>query len=198
MHRRTRSTAVMSAALLALAGLSMSTAGPTHAAAGCDVTYEAYSWNTGFTSNIAVKNLGAATSSWTLEFDFPGNQQVSQGWSGTYSQSGHHVRVTNAAWNGSLATNGSTQIGFNGTYSGTNAKPTSFTVNGVTCRGVIDPTWPPPTTPPPTTPPPTTPTSHHRRRRRRRLPPRRESPRACGCSATRSSPRRASRTGCSA
>ena len=55
------------------------------------------------------------------------NQKISQGWSGNWSQSGAAITVTNASWNGSLASGASTQIGANFTYSGTNTAPAAFT-----------------------------------------------------------------------
>jgi len=101
---------------------------------GCKVAYSANSWGNGFTANIIVTNTGStAWTSWKLAFTFPGNQAVTQGWSATYSQTGSAVTVTNAAWNGSVPPGGSTSIGFNGSYSGTNSAPTGFTVNGATC-----------------------------------------------------------------
>ena len=101
---------------------------------GCKVTYTANSWGSGFTANVTVTNTGStAWTSWKLAFTFPGNQKVTQGWSATYSQSGSAVTVTNAAWNGSVPAGGSTSIGFNGSYSGTNSAPTGFTVNGAPC-----------------------------------------------------------------
>ena len=45
-----------------------------------------------------------------------------------------------------LATGASTSIGFNGAWTGSNPKPTAFTLNGVACNGGTTP----PTTPPPT------------------------------------------------
>ncbi|MFB9626670.1 glycoside hydrolase family 48 protein, partial [Nonomuraea helvata] len=39
-------------------------------------------------------------------------------------------------YNGSLSTGGSVSIGFNGTWTGSNPNPTSFSVNGTTCGGV--------------------------------------------------------------
>jgi endoglucanase len=130
------------------------------AAAACTVNYSANSWNTGFTASITITNNGPAFTSWTLAYTYSGNQTLTQGWSGNWSQSGHNVTVTNAAWNGSLATGASTQIGANFSYSGTNTAPTTFTLNGTTCNGAgptPSPTTPPPSSPPPTTPPPTSP-----------------------------------------
>ena len=62
----------------------------------------------------------------------PGNQTLTQGWSGTWSQSGRTVTVRNAGWNGTLATGATAQIGANFAYSGTNTDPASFAVDDVT------------------------------------------------------------------
>ena len=65
-----------------------------------------------------------------------GNQQLAQGWNGTWSQTGQNVTVTNASWNGSLATNGTVQPSApTSTTRGTNTSPTAFTLNGVACTG---------------------------------------------------------------
>src|SRR3954463_15224818 len=69
--------------------------GSAHAAAGCKVAYSTNDWSNGFTANMTITNVGDSISSWKLEWDFAGNQQVTQGWSGTFSQSGKHVTVTN-------------------------------------------------------------------------------------------------------
>jgi len=100
----------------------------------CHVAYSTPSdWGSGFTAAITITNNGAPISSWTLTYSYAGNQTLSSGWSGNWTQSGKNVTVTNASWNGSLATGGSTQIGANFTYSGTNTAPTSFALNGTTC-----------------------------------------------------------------
>jgi len=54
-------------------------------------------------------------------------------WNGAVNQSGQAVQVANASWNGTVAAGGSTSFGFQAAYSGPNAVPTSFTVNGVPC-----------------------------------------------------------------
>jgi hypothetical protein len=43
------------------------------------------------------------------------------------------VTARNAAWNGTIPAGGSTQLGLNGSYSGTNTAPTDFTLNGTLC-----------------------------------------------------------------
>jgi cellulose 1,4-beta-cellobiosidase len=150
LHRRpVRVLAALASVVLGLAAAFFAV-GTAHAAAGCTVTYSANSWNNGFTANLSVTNLGDAVSSWTLEFDYAGNQQVTQAWSATVTQSGKHVTAKNAGFNGTLATNASTSFGFNASYSGTNDAPTAFKLNGTTCNG----STPPPDSPPPDSPPP--------------------------------------------
>jgi endoglucanase len=111
-------------------------AGPTTTttAGSCKVAYALDDWGTGFNANVTITNTGTATvNGWTLAFAFPGNQQLSSGWSATWSQSGQNVTAKSLAWNGTLAAGGTASIGFSSTYAGTNAKPAAFTLNGVTC-----------------------------------------------------------------
>ncbi|OON32434.1 cellulose-binding protein, partial [Micromonospora sp. Rc5] len=146
--------AVGTTATLVAAGLAGLTFPAAAAATGCSVAYTVQSqWTGGFSGNIAITNLGSAVTGWTLTFDFPtSGQQVTQGWSATWSQSGTRVSAASLSWNGSLGTGGSTAIGFNGSWSGSNPVPTSFALNGTTCTGsVTSPTPGPTTTPPPTT-----------------------------------------------
>lgn len=151
---RLRAAAGLSAAVLAATGIAIVAAGPASAAAGCAVTYTTNDWTSGpntggFTANLNVKNLGDPVNGWTLRFAFPSGQTVSMpGWSATWTQSGANVSATNLSWNASLATNASTSIGFNGTWSGSNPKPTAFTLNNVACTGGVTTTPPPVTTPP--------------------------------------------------
>ncbi|KQR16734.1 endo-1,4-beta-xylanase [Cellulomonas sp. Leaf334] len=102
--------------------------------AGCQVSYGVNQWNTGFTANVTVKNTSSsALNGWTLTFSFPSGQSVTQAWSSVTTQSGSAVTVKNAAWNGSIPAGGSTQFGFNGSHSGTNTAPSSFSLNGTVC-----------------------------------------------------------------
>jgi cellulose 1,4-beta-cellobiosidase len=150
-------TAAVAAAVVGT-GLTLTSMVSANAATGCSVAYSANSWNTGFTANIVVTNLGSPITSWTLGFDYAGNQQAGQAWNGNLTQSGKHVTITNAAYNGSLGTNGTANPGFNGTYSGTNVNPTAFTLNGVACNGATtNPT--PTTTATPTVSPTVSPTA---------------------------------------
>jgi cellulose 1,4-beta-cellobiosidase len=136
----------------------------THAASPyCQVTYAITNqWPGGFGGSITIQNTGSsAWTSWTLAFTFPASgQTVTQGWNGTFSQSGQNVTVVNESWNGSVAVNGTVNPGFNGSWTSSNPIPTSFSVNGNTCNGSSAPT-PTPTTPTstPTGTPTSTPTS---------------------------------------
>jgi len=133
-------------------------AAPAAAAPVCQVAYTVNSdWGSGFSIAITITNNGPAITSWTLGYAYAGNQTLAQGWSGTWSQSGKNITVTNASWNGSLATGAATQIGANFSYTGTNTAPTAFTLNGNTCNGSGSPSpSPTPTTPTPS-PAPTSP-----------------------------------------
>lgn len=144
-------TAAAAVTLLTGAGIAVA-ASQASAAAGCRVTYSVNQWNTGFTGNLAVTNLGDPVSGgWTLAWDFAGDQRVTQGWNGTFTQSGRHVSVASPSYANSLATNATATLGFNADYSGTNTSPASFTLNGTQCTGSV-PSDPPPSDP--TTPPP--------------------------------------------
>jgi cellulase/cellobiase CelA1 len=92
------------------------------------------SWQGGFQGDVTVKNTGTATvSSWTLKWTFPSGQTVTQMWNGSYTQSGSGVTVSGVAWNSTIAPNATANVGFIGTWTGSNAAPTAFTLNGAAC-----------------------------------------------------------------
>ncbi|GAB3434549.1 glycoside hydrolase family 48 protein [Flindersiella endophytica] len=115
---------------------------PAEAAPACSVTYTIRSqWDTGFTAEAVINNLGDPINGWTLTFAFPGSQRVTSGWSATWNQPANSANVSaqNLSWNSSIPTGQSQTIGFNGSYSGTNAAPTAFAINGNTCNGANQP-----------------------------------------------------------
>ena len=156
-HPRRRLAAAMAVVLATSGVAALTLAGSAQAASGCQVSYTASSWPGGFSASISVTNLGSALSSWTLAFTLPGNETVAQGWSAAFSQSGQNVTAANASYNGSLATNASTGIGFNGSFTGSSfpGNPTSFTLNGTACTGSASPSSPPGSQSPTPTPTPT-------------------------------------------
>ncbi len=101
----------------------------------CSVTYAVKNdWSSGATVNVTIKNNSvSAINGWTLAWTFPGNQVISNLWDGSYTQSGTSVSVTNLKYNSTIVAGGTASFGFNLTYSGSNTKPASFTLNGVSC-----------------------------------------------------------------
>jgi len=111
-----------------------SSSNPGNGNASCRVTYATNVWNSGFTANVTVANTGSsAINGWNLGFNLPGGQQITSSWSATVSGSSGAIRASNVSYNGSLAAGANTTFGFQGTYSGTFAKPSSFTLNGSAC-----------------------------------------------------------------
>ncbi|WP_033344414.1 glycoside hydrolase family 6 protein [Catenuloplanes japonicus] len=151
-RRWRRGLTAVTALALATTGIVVA-ASQASAAAGCKVTYSVNQWNTGFTGNLTVTNLGdPITSGWNLTWSWSGNQQVTQGWNGEFTQSGTSVTVRNPSWGAALGTGASVTPGFQATYSGTNTAPTAFSLNGTVCTGAVGGTSSP--TPGPTTPTP--------------------------------------------
>jgi len=102
----------------------------------CQVDYAIDNdWGSGFTINVTINNnSSSAINGWTLGFDFPGNQQISNAWNASVNQTGAAVTASDSGWNGNIPVGGSSSFGFQGSYSGSNAVPASFTVNGETCN----------------------------------------------------------------
>ncbi|MFE9406393.1 glycoside hydrolase family 6 protein [Streptomyces sp. NPDC006530] len=150
-----RRTALLSACTVLVAAAGMAAVLPTGAQAaslGCSVNYQTNDWGSGFTATVTVSNAGtSAIDGWALTYDYAGNQQLSSGWNGAWSQSGRTVTVKNLDWNRTIAPGGSVSPGGQFTYSGTNAAPTAFAVNGTACTG--------PGTPSPTGSPSPSPTT---------------------------------------
>src|SRR3954471_3840309 len=98
-----RNRAATTVALLVVAaGLATGQAATANAAVACDVAYSTNDWQGGFTANVTLKNLGDPLTNWTLGFNFAGGQQLQQGWSATWAQSGTAVTAKNLSWNGAL------------------------------------------------------------------------------------------------
>jgi endoglucanase len=97
------------------------------------VSYTQYDWGSGATVSVTIKNNGTtALTSWELAFDFAGNQKITNLWCAKFTQSGASVTISNESFNGAIPVGGTVSFGFNISYSGANAKPDSFTVNGST------------------------------------------------------------------
>lgn len=106
----------------------------------CSVHYAITNqWQGGFGASFTITNTSStAINGWSLQFSFPNGQTITQLWNGTATQSGSAVTVTNASYNASIPAGAalSSEPGFNGTWNGTNAPPTTFTLNGKACSVV--------------------------------------------------------------
>ncbi|WP_258314496.1 cellulose-binding domain-containing protein, partial [Streptomyces sp. Act143] len=133
-------TAVVAALALPLTMLSTASTPASAAALACSVDYKTNDWGSGFTTDVTITNRGTDTiSGWTLTYAYAGNQKLSNGWNGTWSQSGQNITVKDAGYNGTIAAGAAVSTGAQFTYSGTNAAPTSFAINGTTCVGAHQP-----------------------------------------------------------
>ena len=94
--------------------------------AGCTAAYSVSSdWGSGFNASVTVTDTGtAATKAWTVSWTWPGSQQITNLWNGSYTQTGTSVTVTNAGYNGAIAVGGDTSFGFGGSYTGSDTAPT--------------------------------------------------------------------------
>ncbi|MET9759221.1 glycoside hydrolase family 6 protein [Streptomyces sp. NPDC006372] len=148
---RTRTALLAAMALVAGAtgtAFAVDPGGVGTAAVPCTVDYKIQNqWSTGFTAAVTITNNSAAKSSWALKWSYAGDQKVTSGWNAKIGQSGATVTAANESYNAQLATGGSVSFGFQGSYSGSNAVPATFTLDGVTCN-VDDGGNPGPTDPP--------------------------------------------------
>lgn len=105
--RRKLLTASATAVALSLP-LGLTAVGATTAAAAavqCSVDYKINNdWGSGFTTELTLTNRSAtALDGWTLTYDYSGNQQLTNGWNGTWTQSGKSVRVAAPDWSKTVA-----------------------------------------------------------------------------------------------
>ncbi|MDI1460636.1 cellulose binding domain-containing protein [Catellatospora sp. KI3] len=103
----------------------------------CTVTYRVNSqWGGAFNTQVQITNTGpSAITGWTLRWMFAGGQQISSLWNGSVTQTGAAVAVASLPYNAGLGAGGGSQsFGFQATWSGSNASPTAFTLNGSPCE----------------------------------------------------------------
>lgn len=108
---------------------------PSPSSATCAVSYARQSeWSGGFVAQVTIANTGTAPiSGWTLAFSFPGDQQVTNAWNATVTQTGTAVTVRNLGYNAVIAAGASTAFGFQGSWHTSDASPTAFTLNQNAC-----------------------------------------------------------------
>jgi hypothetical protein len=97
------------------------------------VRWQVDQWSNGFVANLTVTNNGGAINGWALAWTFTGNQQITNAWNSVITPASGAVTARNAAWNPAIPQGGNVTFGFQATYSGTNARPTTITLNGTPC-----------------------------------------------------------------
>ncbi|MFC8095725.1 glycoside hydrolase family 48 protein [Streptomyces sp. NPDC057301] len=133
-------TAAATVFALPLSMLATGTTTANAASVQCSVDYKTNDWGSGFTADLTLTNRGtAAIDGWTLTYDYAGNQKLANGWNGSWSQAGRTVTVKNASYNGTIAPGGAASAGAQFSYSGSNAAPVNFVVNGTSCIGAHQP-----------------------------------------------------------
>lgn len=104
-------------------------------AATCSVAYTVTTtWGTGFQAQLTL-TPGAAVTAWNVQFDLADQQVVAFTYNATLAQSGRHVTLTNASFNGNVAAGSSVNmlVAVHTNPTATNVPPASFTMNGQSC-----------------------------------------------------------------
>ncbi|WP_034591010.1 cellulose binding domain-containing protein [Hamadaea tsunoensis] len=100
----------------------------------CRVGYSKSEWAGGVVANVTVTNTGSTpVNGWTLAFGFPGDTQIGSVWNATVTQTGSAVRAVNLSYNTTIAPGGNVSFGFQGTWTGNDANPAAYTLNGSAC-----------------------------------------------------------------
>ncbi|MFI5673777.1 extracellular catalytic domain type 1 short-chain-length polyhydroxyalkanoate depolymerase [Streptomyces cellulosae] len=124
----------MASRALTFFGLDSSGPAPQPQPGACKVTATTSAWSTGLTGSVTLTNTGTTSiNGWQLGFTLPAGQTITNGWGATYAPASGAVTATNAAYNATLAANGSVTIGYQANHSGNSAAPTAFTLNGTAC-----------------------------------------------------------------
>ncbi|WP_051967352.1 glycoside hydrolase family 48 protein [Kitasatospora mediocidica] len=139
LRSRAPARTLASVSALALAAAAGGVLGTPAAAAGtvsCGVSYSTNDWGSGFTANLTISDTGSTpVNGWTLSYAYSGNQTLSNGWNGNWTQTGTTVTVTNPGYATTINPGSTYTTSANFSYSGTNTTPTTFTLNGTTCHG---------------------------------------------------------------
>ncbi|MBS2964755.1 cellulose binding domain-containing protein [Actinocrinis puniceicyclus] len=100
----------------------------------CKVSYVKNEWQGGMTANLTVTNTGGASvNGWTLGFTFPGDTRVTNAWNANVTQNGSAVTAANLSYDATIPPGGNVSFGFQGTWTGNDANPSAFTLNGASC-----------------------------------------------------------------
>ncbi|MGH3169159.1 MAG: glycoside hydrolase family 6 protein [Trebonia sp.] len=104
---------------------------PAAGTPGCSVAYAIQSsWTGGFTATVTLSNTGSTTfGGWTVNWTYPGDEQITNLWDAYYTQTGETIAAHDPFDTGATVSPGSSvSFGMQGTYSSSDAVPTSFTM----------------------------------------------------------------------
>ncbi|MGW7072729.1 cellulase family glycosylhydrolase [Streptomyces sp. NPDC054855] len=100
----------------------------------CAVSYRLSDWGSSFNADVTIRNTSdKKIDGWKLGFAFPGQQKINSVWNAKAVQSGAAVHVTPESWTNSIPAGGTVSFGLNGSSTGPNTAPTSFTLDSKTC-----------------------------------------------------------------
>ena len=103
--------------------------------APCSVDYTIHGqWPGGFIAQIWLTNTGdEPMSGWDLAWEFAGDEQVANLWSGDATQDGASVSVESLSWNSTIQPGGSVTFGFVGSTASGALPVDAFTLGGGVC-----------------------------------------------------------------
>jgi hypothetical protein len=103
--------------------------------APCRISYTRESeWTGGFVASVTITNTGTTEiAGWSAGFAFAGDQRITNVWNAVVNQSGAAVSAGALSYNRTIAPGASTSFGFLGSWTASDAPPTTFTLNGSLC-----------------------------------------------------------------
>lgn len=137
--RRLAAVAVVSGAVVA-GTIAVVAASPAQAAACESIEYTTVSaWGGGHQATVSLTAGSESVNGWTVAFDLPSGASVQSAWNVDWSQSGAAFTGDDVGWNATVAA-GQTRELFGLIVSGAAAEPESFSLNGVECGDIAQPT----------------------------------------------------------
>ncbi|MFI7418627.1 cellulose binding domain-containing protein [Nonomuraea sp. NPDC049684] len=103
----------------------------------CEVTYATEVWNGAFNGSLTIRNTGTTPIyGWTVTWAWTGNQQITNAWNATVTQTGTQVTARDAGTNTYIGPGSSQSLGFSASVTGTNDIPAQFKLNNLLCTRV--------------------------------------------------------------
>ncbi|MEY9903860.1 hypothetical protein ABIA35_000066 [Catenulispora sp. MAP12-49] len=136
--------ALLAGSLTLAASPAASAAAPTAApAAATPLPTAAYTkisdWGSGFQAQYVITNpMSVPLNTWSLQFSLPATEKITSMWGGTDTASGTTHTVAAQSYDTTIAAGSSITVGFDASYSGTYADPSTCKLNSDPCDGSAD------------------------------------------------------------